>query len=734
MRLNRTLVLFVLACLTVCFLGAAYALWFNPTGLPLVGSGGLPTPAVAATIGTIGDSITVQITITDSGVAAITEEQLRSTGLSFTNFSSDELSLTRHGQPVPFWIKQVGEQTLLLFYAQSETNPNEPLAVYEIRPGAGQRMNVRSAQPFNEGEPQGKHVLNWEEDRFFVERATRGDAWMGPLLLAPDRWTLHLDGIQPDGNAAALTVDLFTPVETDSEQQHHVELQVNDVMVANHYWSGAGQKVISVPLEAGLLGPDRANYVTVIVHADSAPPGEAIYIDSVELAYEGLIDVSEQAVTFSSDAPNIRIEGAGDELIVLDISDPYEPVALIDIRSDGSSVHFAGGSIDTTLIALNPASTINPNLKTVPIWESSLYDTSRGADYLAIVADMRGFEEALEPLLVHRQNQGLRIAAVPLQQVFDEFSYGHEDPDAITEFIAYATGNWSPPAPRYVLLVGDATYDITDQVPGKNRNLLPTKVVYTSRGGHVASDVSLLGSIDSAPQVAIGRFPAQNAPQLSAMVNKTIAYEQELADEDNSWKDEVLLVADDEPAYDETIEILEDYLGDDGYSVYSLHMSHNENIRHRIVSAINQGVGLISYIGQGSEDSWGDEAVFRTSDAQALYNSPRLPILNTFTCRSGSFANPQIDSLAESLLRVSNGGIIASVAPSGHLAEEQYQPLTILFHEQLILDEPSRLGDKLLNMYETMVDDPSLREAMIPINLLGDPALQIESGSDANND
>jgi hypothetical protein len=117
----------------------------------------------------------------------------------------------------------------------------------------------------------------------------------------------------------------------------------------------------------------------------------------------------------------------------------------------------------------------------------------------------------------------------------------------------------------------------------------------------------------------------------------------------------------------------------------------------------------------------------QTTDAQTLRNSPKLAILNTFTSRSGSFADPSKDSLAESLLRASNGGIIASVAPSGPIADEFEPQLTALFYEQLVESGQGRLGDSLVAMYNAAGNTPLLQEAMAPVTLLGDPALLIDS-------
>jgi hypothetical protein len=727
MHLNRSMVLIILAGLTVCFLGAAYTLWFNPVGLPTVGAGDQASSVSEPSVALPGKAQKVKMTLAKSGIATITAAQLRDAGLSFSELSSEELILTLNGEPIPFLVRNVEGEPTLYFYAQAEDDPQKPLAVYELKPGVGLAMLERNAQPFNEGNQFGQQFLDWEEDLIFVEDGTPGDAWMGDLLLAPYRWPHLLENFRSDGGPATLTLRLFTNVEAQDEDQHHIEIMVNDQSLAEHFWQGSGQEIIRVPVREGILNADKANLVELLVFDDTAPPGEAIYIDSIELAYNGPIDVSNRPVIFKGTAPNIRVDGTDEGFMVFDISEPGLPVALNNVRSEGETAHFSAGAKDATYIALNSRDMIRPDLETTPKWRKSLLDPGWGADYIAIVADVQGFEEAIDPLLLHRRDQELRVARVSAEQIFDEFGYGHRDPQAIKDFITYAVENWGPPAPQYILLVGDATYDVTNMTRGKNRNRLPTRVAYTHFGGYVADDTWFTTGDGNSALVAIGRFPAQNAPQLRSMVKKTIEYEDAiLNDASQSWIEKALLIAGDEARYDEQIAGLADLLSDNGYAVYRLHMSYDDNTHHKIMSAINDGVGLVSYIGDGSAGTWGDQAVFQSTDAQTLRNSPKLPILNTFTARSGSFADPSKDSLAESLLRASNGGIIAAITPSGPIADEFEPQLINLFYEQLLESEQGRLGDSLVSMYNAAGNTPLLQEAMTPINLLGDPALLVD--------
>ncbi len=63
------------------------------------------------------------------------------------------------------------------------------------------------------------------------------------------------------------------------------------------------------------------------------------------------------------------------------------------------------------------------------------------ADYIAIVHS--SLSGAIQPLLSHRTAEGLRVAKVDVQDVYDEFSAGRIDPEAIRSFLTYAYSNWN---------------------------------------------------------------------------------------------------------------------------------------------------------------------------------------------------------------------------------------------------------------------------------------------------
>jgi len=150
----------------------------------------------------------------------------------------------------------------------------------------------------------------------------------------------------------------------------------------------------------------------------------------------------------------------------------------------------------------------------------------------------------LTDLVALRQSQGLEVKMVNVQDIYDEFSYGIPTPVAIRDFLSYAYTNWSSPAPQYVLLVGDSTYDYKDNYNRGTVNYVPAYTVYTDYMGETVTDenfVTISGD-DAVADMYIGRLPANSAAEAQAMAAKIIAYETDL--NTGSWEKNVVLVAD----------------------------------------------------------------------------------------------------------------------------------------------------------------------------------------------
>lgn len=357
---------------------------------------------------------------------------------------------------------------------------------------------------------------------------------------------------------------------------------------------------------------------------------------------------------------------------------------------------------------------------------SPLPDWPGGAD-LVIVTVPR-FRDALKPLVEARAKQGLRVAVLDVEQVYDAFSYGRIDPQAIQALMRYARQHWQAPAPRYLLLGGDASYDPMDHMKGPEADLIPTRDVYTTFSGWTGSDVWYALPDDgetTQPAFAVGRFPAQTVEQMAAMVQKTLSYE--LQEGDLGWRSAALLVADnDEMNFAEASKAFASELR--GYrSEQVIIEGDGANARTVVQSAFQDGTGLIGYFGHGSITLWAKEKILEVAEAAKLTNTDRLPIIFTVTCLSGFFEHPSIVSLGETLLRNPNGGAVAALVPSSAGILPDQGQLAQGLAKSLSQATPHTLGDIV---HEAQLSLPQqtggVREILLTFNLLGDPSLTVK--------
>ena len=122
--------------------------------------------------------------------------------------------------------------------------------------------------------------------------------------------------------------------------------------------------------------------------------------------------------------------------------------------------------------------------------------------------------------------------------------------------MAWAYANWQPPAPAYVLLVGDGHYDpkgycvaagacLNGIVTPANSSFIPPYLRLVDPWiGETAADAQLVAFSDdnSLPYLALGRLPVNSVAEAEAVVAKIVAYEQNPAP--GEWHSKLAFVAD----------------------------------------------------------------------------------------------------------------------------------------------------------------------------------------------
>ena len=236
---------------------------------------------------------------------------------------------------------------------------------------------------------------------------------------------------------------------------------------------------------------------------------------------------------------------------------------------------------DKLYVATHAEVTIKYNLsKKPPFPEKPLWD-------MVIIAPKK-FEDALQRLVDHKNEMGIKTFIKPVEEIYDEYPYARDRPEQIKMFIKDAIEKYGI---KYVLLVGglksmiyakprdDANQGSRDwYVPVRYNNLydkpkfpLTSSEIYDPgcltdlyyadiyKEGGVFDDwdpnndgiISAWGkpgvendtSIDLCPDVLLGRLPCRNLEEVKTVVNKIINYERNAYGKD--WFKRIIVVSGD---------------------------------------------------------------------------------------------------------------------------------------------------------------------------------------------
>jgi hypothetical protein len=324
-----------------------------------------------------------------------------------------------------------------------------------------------------------------------------------------------------------------------------------------------------------------------------------------------------------------------------------------------------------------------------------------------------------------RREQGLVARTVAIEDVYQEFGFGEAGPEAIRAFLAYAYQSWKKPSPRYVVLLGDSTYDPKDYLATHVADRVPfhpvkTSFLWTSSDPAYAA----VNGDDLVPDIAIGRLPAASLAQAETLVDKLVAFERA----GQALDGKAVLVADNADLAGSFEADAEDVAATvlPGREVQRIYLrDFGASTRAEIAGAFDAGSSLLSYVGHGGTAVWASENVFNNQDVSALAAAAQQPLLLTLNCLNGFFHFPPLNSLAEELVKAEGKGAIAAFSPSGlstNAAAHVYHKAVLT---EIAHGRHPRLGDALLAAQAAYADTGSFPELLSIYHLFGDPAMKI---------
>jgi uncharacterized repeat protein (TIGR01451 family) len=575
-----------------------------------------------------------------------------------------------------------------------------------------------------------KYLPNGEgQDHWFWERF--------PSAPHTSHYVFNLQNMAPIQADASVRVSLHGRTSTDVNPDHHTQILLNGTLIDEAWWDGQIPFIHQVTIPQQSLNA-WGNTLTVSTPGDTGASVDSLYVNDFEIGYWDSYVAQNDQLVFATPGAGIYtfvISDFSHEAIdVYDISDPSRVVRLVNgvVEAEGGSYQVRvedRASSEARYLALTAGQRRDPAgllLNTPSNWRSP----ENGADYLIITHE--DFTGAMAPLADYRAGQGLRVATVQVNDVYDEFSGGVFDPRAIRDFLSYAYHHWAPPAPLYVLLVGDANYDYQGYLNTWNLNYVPTHLFESSLIGQTPTDnwfASVSGD-DPLPDMFIGRLSVRTQSDANIVVDKILGYE--VSPPEGNWKQKTLFVADNEASFetisDRLIAILP--AGYTSQRIYATGYGQPYDPTPDIVAAMDGGVLIVNYMGHGSVTTWGywpGGHIFLETDVFNLSNGPHYPLVVTGNCNNGLFAHPStIHALAEEFVRAEGRGAIAAWSPTGLGYASWHESLAQELYETMFGDYVYQLGPATTAAKLEAFAQLGWRDPIEIFTLFGDPALALE--------
>ena len=734
-----------------------------------------------------------RISVTESGMYSITASELAAVGADVTTIMPRTLQLTYKGNQIPIFVRGENDDRFdptdeIIFYGErhrGQTSYIDPLTDENIywlswNAGPGSRMGRKTVLADANNTQEHKLFLtrahfeknrdfrrfrdaNLTEDQRYQEFSaglqTRSfaltelpplpdDSWFWAQLTAPASkpFNFTLSGLADTARPATIRVSLHGRSNTE----HDCEVWLNDKKrLGEPQWRGETEYQLQ----------DQELFQSFLVNGDNVlrimNPGspeeliDIILLNWIQVDYwrnfqaksdllpfaispfadeTGAINRNFSVILKNFSTPDIEIYGIdGTRYVGLSpLVDEKEFLGTYRVIFRSTQIR-PKASNDPTIqyIALTRNQFRKPKISVDT--PSDLRGISNAADYIIITHS--DFIPEVQPLADLRRQQGMRVKVVDVQDIYDEFNHGILNPNAIREFLKYAYHNWQPPAPTYVLLVGD-----TDTK--RNIHFVPTAQVQIPGYGSSASDhqfVTFRGE-DSFPDMLIGRMPANNRVDARIFVERTIKHET--SSRVGPWHKRILMLAGSDFRFHVQVDrlisgyqLINKYETERIYAPYTYErdLSVNENVStpigRRVIDGFNNGASLINYIGHGGGGIWSDSRMLDFEDPeQNLTNISQLPLVVSMTCYTGAF-DGLTNSLAEELLRSENGGAIAVIgATSIGLLDGDFD-LNLEILDVVSKGHTQSIGAIFAQAKtQFLINSPAYLDLAEVFTLLGDPA------------
>jgi hypothetical protein len=682
-------------------------------------------PASANTQQWLAGQPALKIRVDREGMYRVTRTQLSNAGFN-VNVSGNFWRLFVDG------VEQnivVGPQDSYIdFYGRAQDTRESAEKVYYLVGGSmkGRRMAVRRTRAGHASENSVSFnqtvtrkfrttyfttLKNGDEENYF-------GAVLGNPAGASVSGTLALNGLDPAPHQATVTFRLQGITKQTASQTY--EFLVNGQVVGSTSVTSMTNVLRSYSISSSIL-VEGDN--TMSVRALNG--GHFIMLDTFSIQHKRLHQVRDQRLKFftgaSKGATVTGLDSASP--VIYDITAPDRPTIVGGVTTSQAQGGLFQANVpfltSRALYAVTDNGRMSPASMTMNI--PSTLDSSANQGHLLIITHANFMTEANQ-WATFRRSQGHTVFVADIEDVFDEYGYGERTTEAIRSFVQRAYSSWADPA-RYVLLIGDASYDPKNYEGRPFLNFVPTRLFDTFEEETASDDWFADFTNDGVAELPVGRLSVRTTGIVPLYLSKVQSFEAAVAgnqgleergtvlafDEPNGWDfaDVSQRVASKTPTG--TPNVLVDRLA--------------ANSRTTLLNALNAGPFVANYSGHGNLSAWYSATTFfGRSDALAMTNSSRLTLFTMVTCLNGMFHTFESSSLAEALTENPNGGAVASWASTGKTFPDVQDMMINRFFLKLADRTIPRLGDLSNDAKRSFWGSRDVKLSWV---IIGDPMLRL---------
>jgi len=578
--------------------------------------------------------------------------------------------------------------------------------------------------------------LNGNDLRYLSTEKFRGEGWYWSALY--DNQTLSDTFSLPDLYSSPQTASLRifaipTNRNTSILNEHSLQISVNGNLISTLYSNDVNRIDSTVTFSSSLLSNSAVNTVSV-KYVPAPGYSGSMYIDLFEIQYPKIFRMRNSKLSSNNGGSDTT-----SRLFSVRGYNSASPMNIYDVNNNIKISTFTGilDTLKFTAKSNAKLEFVNSDItkKPIRIKQKSVPDllsSKNGADYLIIYHNT--FLSQAEQLRAYRQtHDNFRSFKADIEDIYDIFNFGLEDPKAVRNFTNHIYNSWQLPKLSFICLLGRASLDPKkiNSSSSYYKNLVPT-YGYPPSDGYFAN--FNIGTFCYYHQIAIGRLPAYDASEAQTMVDKIIAYESQSPD---NWSKDFIFITgggtiaeqnshQSKSNFEISTYIIPPSISGDPHKIYRSDISGvpTFNLKDSIKNDISRGALYVNFRGHAGSHDW----EVAMNDPNTLSNGDKLPIVLSLTCFTGENSKSDYRGFGERFVYLPGKGAIGFVGTTGWSYSQYGNDFGTYILNTFKVDSTRRIGNLTKYSQTVMSEDSlsfSIRHTLNCYGLIGDPAVKL---------